>query len=96
MQSQFTPSERTGQSNVENESEKSYLESVRPPVATGSNVLIFLITLDDNLLEKPWFGRVVRHASRRSIARSIIFEQKIKILRCRDEITIGIPIVKFP
>ena len=92
----FTPSERTGQSDVENGSKKSSLESVGPPMAARSNVLIFLITLGDYLPEKPWFVRVNRHASRRSIARSIIFEQKIKILRCRDEITIGIPIVKFP
>ena len=55
----ITPSERTGQSNVENGSEKSYLASVRPPMAMGSNVLIFLITFGDNLLEKPWFVRVI-------------------------------------
>ena len=92
---QITPYERTGQSDVENGSKKSSLESVGPPMAAGSNVLIFLITLGDNLPEKPWFVRVTRHASRRSIARSIIFEQKIKILWFRGEITIGNPIVNF-
>ena len=66
--SNSTPSERTGQSDVENEPKKSSLESVGPPMAARSNVLIFLITLGDYLPEKPWFVRVNRHASRRSIA----------------------------
>ena len=50
---QVTPSERTGQSDVENESKNNPLESVGPPMAAGSNFLIFLITLGDNLPKKP-------------------------------------------
>ena len=75
---------------------KSSFESVGPPMAARSNVLIFLITLGDYLPEKPWFVRVNRHASRRSIARSIIFEQNIKILWYCGEITIGSSIVNCP
>ena len=54
-----------------------------------SNFLIFLITLGDYLPEKPWFVRVNRHASRRSIARSIIFELKNRILLHCGEFTIS-------
>ena len=95
-QQQVTPPERTGQSDVENESKNISLASASATVAAGSNVLIFLITLGDYLPEKPWFVRVNRHASRRSIARSIIFEQKIKILWYSGEITIGNSIVNCP
>ena len=72
------------------------MESVGPTEAAKSNVLNFLITLGDYLPEKPWFVRVNRHASGRSIARSIIFEPKIKILWYRGEITIGNSIVNCP
>ena len=75
---------------------KSSLESVGPPMAAKSNVLIFLITLGDYLPEKPWFVRVNRHASRRSIARSIIFELKNRILLHCGEFTIGNSIVICP
>ena len=75
---------------------KKSLESVCPDMAAKSNVLIFLITLGDYVPGKPWFVRVNRHASRRSIARSIIFEPKIKILWYRGEITIGNSIVNCP
>ena len=92
----ITPSERTGQSDVENESKNISLASASATITARSNVLIFLITLGDNLPEKPWFVRVNRHASRRSIARSIIFEQKIKILWYCGEITIGSSIVNCP
>ena len=91
-----TPPERTSQSDVENGSKNISLPSVRSPIVARSNVLIFLITLGDYLPEKPWFVRVNRHASRRSIARSIIFEPKIKISWYRGEITIGNSIVNCP
>ena len=92
----FTPSERSGQSDVENEPKNIYLASVSATIVAGSNILIFLITLGDNMTENPWFVGVIRHASWRSIARSIIFEQNIKILWYCGEITIGSSIVNCP
>ena len=77
--SQLTPAERSEQSDVENRPKNISLGSVGPDTAAKSNVLIFLITLGDYLPENPWFVGVNRHASRRSIARSIIFALNNKV-----------------
>ena len=54
--------------HVENHSKNISLASARAPITAGSNVLIFLITLDDNFSEKLWFVGVIRTGSMRSIA----------------------------
>ena len=64
---------------VEKPSKNISLGSVGPDMVAKSNVLIFLIALGDCLPGKPWFVGVNRRASRRSIARSIIFALNKKV-----------------
>ena len=75
------------------------MASVRARITAGSIVLIFLITLDDNLSEKPWFVGVIRTGSMRSIASDYFLVAKSwsesKILLW-EKFTIGIPIVNAP
>ena len=85
--------------HVENHSKHISLASARARITAGSNVLIFLITLDDNLSEKPWFVGVIRTGSMRSIASDYFLvakswsESKTMIW---EKFTIGIPIVNAP